>query len=64
MIGPDRGAADRLNAYLDTVVTGDAMAADDLDLTMEATVKRFFGADDAPAPPPDPHSKPALAGRV
>ena len=51
-MSPDHGTADRLSDHLDAVVSGEATRSHDLDLSIGATVERFFAADDAPGPPP------------
>jgi hypothetical protein len=44
-------AADRLDAYLDAIVKGEAAQSDGFDPAIGASVERFFAADDAPGPP-------------
>jgi hypothetical protein len=52
-MSPAPDAADRLNDYLDAVVTGAATPShDNGDASLVALVEHVFNADDAPPPPP------------
>ena len=51
-MSPDRRASDRLSDHLDALVVGKPPRSPDLDPAIDATVARFFAADDAPEPPP------------
>ena len=48
----ERTAADRLSDHLDALVAGNPPRSPDLDPAIDATLARFFAADDAPGPPP------------